>query len=429
MRFILDFAYLIGLVLAIPFIAYRVIRHGRYRGQLAGRLGKIPRRNSDATTIWIHGVSLGEINASRSIVEQLNQQIPDCKILISTSTDTGLAQAKKLYANEHTVFTWPLDFSLVVSRALDRAKPDAVILMEGEAWPNFLAACNKRNIPSVVVNGRISPNKGYPRYKKLGKIATNLFNSLTVIGVQDKIYADLFLSLGVNPEKVVVTGMLKYDTISVADQVPGAAELAKTFKISDDDNLFVAGGTGPEEEKIILDAYKQILKSQSAVRLAIIPRKPERFDEVAKLISNSFACVRRSQTPDGSEIQIDKQAVILGDTMGELRKFYSLSDEIFVGRSLVKMGGSDMIEAAALAKPTCFGPHTFNFPQAEDLLKNGCKIVTDANTLAKQVIDWIENSKQASKDAIRAQEFVKFKQGAAKANVELVKKLLKINSN
>ena len=424
MRFILDFAYLIALILASPIIAYRVIRHGRYRGQLAGRLGKVPRRSSNETTIWIHGVSLGEVNASRSIVDQLKKQIPNCQILVSTSTDTGLAQAKKLYSQEHTVFSWPLDFSLVVGRALDRAMPDAVILMEGEAWPNFLAACNKRNIPSIVVNGRMSPNKGYPRYKKLGKIATNLFNSLTAIGVQDQIYADKFLALGVKPEKVVVTGMLKYDTISVADQVPGADELAKTFDISADDDLLVAGGTGPEEEKIILEAYKQILKSKPTVRLAIIPRKPERFDDVAKLISNDFACIRRSQTPDGTEIQIDKSAVILGDTMGELRKFYSLASEIFVGRSLVPMGGSDMIEAAALAKPTCFGPHTFNFPQAEDLLINGCKLVNDADSLAKQVIDWIDNPEQTNSDAIKAQEFVKSKQGAAEANVKLVKSLL-----
>lgn len=425
MRFILDFFYLLAIILASPVIAYRVIRHGRYRGQLAGRLGKAPlRKPDDNLVIWIHAVSLGEINAARSIIAEIKNQMPAARIIVSTSTDTGLNQAKKLYSAEHDVFSWPLDFSLVVSRALKRAKPDLVVLMEGEAWPNFLASCNSRDIPAVIVNGRMSPNKGYPRYKKLGPIATGLFNRLTRIGVQDQIYADKFLALGVKPEKVVVTGMLKYDTIQVADQIEGAAELAKTFSISEDDNLIVAGGTGPGEEEIILDAFEQIRQFHSKARLAIVPRKPERFDDVAKLIQSRDKCIRRSQTPDNSETQVDKSAIILGDTMGELRKFYSLSSQIFVGRSLVKMGGSDMIEAAALGKPTCYGPHVFNFPQANDLLKNGCVEVKNASDLAGIVCNWIEKPELAKQAGLTAKEFIKSQQGASIRNVEMMKKLL-----
>jgi 3-deoxy-D-manno-octulosonic-acid transferase len=300
-----------------------------------------------------------------------------------------------------------------------------VVLMEGEVWPNFLAACIRRGIPTAVVNGRMSADKGYPRYKKLGPLAGRLFNRLTAIGVQDESYAGMFRSLGVDPARLHVTGMIKYDTAEVADKLPGQEALAAAMGVAQGDRLIVAGGTGPGEEPMLLEMFARLKRRRPQARLAIIPRKPERFDEVAKLISAAgLAVVRRSQTPDGSTPPADRSAVILGDTMGELRKFYSLAACVFVGRSLVPMGGSDMIEAAALGKPTAYGPHTFNFPQAQDLAIHGCSQVSDAAALESQLDAWLSDASLADQAGRAAQQFIRNSQGATKRNVDMLCKLL-----
>ena len=418
---LLDLAYATGLVLTSPVWVYRMIRHGRYRSGIAQRLGAAPRRYGLQPTIWIHAVSLGEVNAARGILLELHRQLPDYRVVVSSSTDTGMTQARKLFAPDHIVFQWPLDFTLSVRAALARIRPSLVVLMEGEVWPNFLAACIRRGIPTAVVNGRISADKGYPRYKKLGPLAARLFNRLTAIGVQDESYAGMFRSLGVEAARLYVTGMIKYDTAEVADNLPGQEALAAAMGIAPGDRLIVAGGTGPGEEPMLLEMFARLKRRHAQARLAIIPRKPERFDEVARLISAAGqAVVRRSRTPDGSPPPADRSAIILGDTMGELRKFYSLAACVFVGRSLVPMGGSDMIEAAALGKPTAYGPHTFNFPQAQDLARHGCSQVADAAALESQLDAWLSDSALADQAGKQAQQFIRDSQGATKRNVEML---------
>jgi len=187
MKIILDIVYFLALLVASPVLLVRMVRHGRYRRGWSERLGKVPARYGLQPVIWIHGVSLGEVGAARGLVAELHSQLPDFKIVISSTTDTGLAAAQRFFAPAHDVFQWPMDFSWAVKRAMNRLRPDLVILIEGEVWPNFLAECNSRGVPAVVVNGRMSPNKGYPRYKLLGKCAGKLFNRLTAIGVQDEV--------------------------------------------------------------------------------------------------------------------------------------------------------------------------------------------------------------------------------------------------
>ena len=425
MGVLLDAIYASALAATSPVWLYRMIRHGRYRQDIGQRFGAVPIRYGLQPVIWVHGVSLGEINVARTLVAELHSQLPDYRVVISTSTETGMAAAKRLYAPDHTVFRWPLDFSLAVRRALKRMSPALVVLMEGDIWPNFLAACNRRNIPVVVVNGRMSPDKGYPGYKRLGRLAGRLFNRLTAIGVQAESYAERFRDLGARPEKLHVTGMMKFDGIEVADRLDGQDELAAALGIAADDRPIVAGGTGPGEEKMLLDIFPGIRARHPKAKLAIVPRKPERFDEVAKLIADAgLAIIRRSQHPDGAEGEAPADAIILGDTMGELRKFYALATCIFVGRSLVPMGGSDMIEAAALGKPTAFGPHTFNFPQADDLADNGCARVADAEVLAKQLDAWLADPDAAAKAGRSAQEYVMSRRGATRRNVEMICRIL-----
>lgn len=422
---LLDAAYALGLAATSPVWLYRMVRHGRYRRDVGQRLGSAPVRYGLQPVIWIHGVSLGEVNAARTLVAELHSQLPDYRVVVSSTTDTGMDAARRLFGADHLVFRWPMDFSFAVHRALNRLRPDLVVLMEGEVWPNFLAACNARRIPVVVVNARLSADKGYPRYRRLGRLAGQLFNRLTAIGVQDETYAQRYRSLGVAPEKMHLTGMMKFDTAEAAERVEGQETLAAAMGLRPDDQLIVAGGTGPGEEELLLNVFGRVKARCGRVRLAIVPRKPERFDEVARLTAAAgHQLARRSQRPDGTAAPADPDAVILGDTMGELRKFYALAAAVFVGRSLVPMGGSDMIEAAALGRPTAFGPHTFNFPQAEALAAHGCARVRDADELAGVLERWLSDPATAGAAGAAARDYIRLQQGATRRNVEMICRVL-----
>lgn len=434
MSIFLDLGYMIALLLSSPLWLYRMLRHGRYRRGLGERLGAVPIRYGLQPVIWVCGVSLGEVKAAQTLVAELHSQLPDYRVVVSSWTDTGLTEAKRLFEPDHTVFARPLDLSCVVRRALNRLRPDLVVLIEGDVWPNFVAACKRRNIPVVVVNGRMSPDKGYPRYKKIAPLASRMFNRLAAIGVQDQSYAERFASLGVRADKLHVTGMMKFDR-PVVDHADGQEELAASMGIAPGEELIVAGGTGEGEEKLVLEAFAQVRVKHPAARLAIVPRKPERFDEVARLIEAAgLEYLRRSENRAGNrgtESNVVREiggcprsSVLLGDTMGELRKFYALARCIFVGRSLVPAGGSDMIEAAALGKPTAFGPHTFNFPQAKDLEKHGCTRVADVAALAATLDRWLSDPAAATREGREAQEFIRQQQGATRRNVEMICEVL-----
>ena len=423
MKYLLDIIYIVGLLVTSLFWISRMLFQGRYRACIKHRFGYTPKSYGLQPVIWIHGVSVGEINAAKPLVDEIARTLPEYRVVISSTTDTGYDAANRAFSPKYTTLHWPLDFSWAVSKAIIRINPAIVVLMEGEAWPNFLAECNRRNIPTMIANGRMSPNKGFPRYKKLGKFSKRLFSRLSAISVQDEIYGENFRALGVPPEKVHLTGMLKFESINISKSVDGQEDLASDMGISSDSPLLVAGGTGNDEEIIILDVWKRLKNNHPALQLAIVPRKPERFDEVARMIrSNGLDVLRRSESTAPPTTSTDY--IILGDTMGELRKFYALSTISFIGRSLVPMGGSDMIEAAAMGKPTCFGTHTYNFPQTKGLLKHGCQEVADADALFQLVDHWLTNPQEASSSGQTAQQYIVRQQGAAKRNVTLMCHLL-----
>ncbi|MBN2212089.1 MAG: 3-deoxy-D-manno-octulosonic acid transferase [Sedimentisphaerales bacterium] len=396
----------------------------RYRTGWKERFGFVRPRHNDRPCIWIHAVSMGEINAISTLVEQLRRVIPEFEIIISTTTDTGMARAKKLYGQTHRVFFYPWDFSFAVRRALKRLHPQLVILMELEVWHNFTAVARQLNIPVMVANGRISTGKGFKRYKPLARLVRGMFGRLFLVLAQDEEYARRFRFLGVPAEKIKVVGSLKYDTAEITDTVAGADELAQQLRIIDQ-RLWVVGSTGPGEEAIALKIFDKIHgKSELAdVRLVIVPRKPERFDEVARMIETAgHRLVRYSQVKSGSYTvsDADANAVILGDTMGDLRKFYSLATVVFVGRSLVNMGGSDMMEVAALAKPVIVGPYTDNFAQTMQVLRDGNGVVEVVNSddLCDKTIRLLLNPEQAQTLALNARRIIEQNRGATKRTIE-----------
>lgn len=427
MKFIADLIYLFAVLIISPMVLYRVIRHRRYRTGWGQRLGKITRKNSGKKCIWLHAVSVGEVNAARTIIEELENKFTNFEIVISTTTDTGFARANVLFGTKHTVIYFPLDFSIIMQRAFEKIQPAICLLMELEIWPNFVRIAKQSNIPVVVVNGRIS-DKSFSRYKKIKPIAKTIFQKLTLILSQTEQYAKRFIEIGCPAEKVVVTGSLKYDTAQITNKVDGSNELASQLKI-ENERLWLAGATGPGEEGIILDIFKDLIKQQkfADLRLVIVPRKPERFDEVAELIrQKGFDFIRYSSVKNTNTPHWEKPSVILGDTMGDLRKFYSLATVIFVGRSLVPMGGSDMAEAAALGKPTIFGPFAFNFKHTVDALvkDNGAIMAKDKQDLFGAIQKCLTDTDFANQIAQNGREVIRKNQGATKKTIDQIAKIL-----
>jgi 3-deoxy-D-manno-octulosonic-acid transferase len=325
-------------------------------------------------------------------------------------------------------------------RAFLGIQPALCILMELEVWPNFVLIADQMHIPVVVVNGRLT-NRSFSRYKKIKPLAKEIFRRLTLILAQTNEYAQRFIEIGCPQKRVVLTGSLKYDTAQITDKVEGADALAeqlfgkiKNRKSKIENPLWVAGATGPGEEQIILDVYKNLKEQFSNLRLAIIPRKPERFNEVAQLIrQNGLDLIRYSEIKEAAlekssiiNHQLSIDTVILGDTMGDLRKFYSLASIIFAGRSLVPLGGSDIIEAAALGKCTIFGPSIHNFQQtADDLLAaQGGIMVKDKQDLLETMQKCLSDPDFTEKIASNGQNVIRNNQGATQKSIEQIAKLL-----
>lgn len=422
---IYDLCYGLLVGLGWPYLLYRRLTRGSSGCSLGEYLGRVPSRPVAGRCVWIHGVSLGEINATRTLVAEFRRRSPDCVVVLSSTTKTGLERARKLYP-KLIVFRFPFDFSFAMRTLLTRIRPSAIVLMELEAWPNLIEVASARQIPVVIANGRVTEQRSIRRFNRpvIRWIARRMFRRLRWVGVQDQTYASRFVELGVPPERVSVTGSLKYDAADLVDHVEGQDQLAQDMGIDTAQPLWVCGSTGPGEEAMILDAYATARESFPDLQLAIIPRKPERFDEVADLIvSRGYACLRRSTGAPVLPPHVDEpRPVALGDTMGELRMFYGLADVVFVGRSLVPLGGSDVMEVAGLAKPLIVGPHTDNFTEAVQLLlsEGGCRQISSPDTLPSAVIDLLRHPARRQKTGQAARAAIAGRRGATSKTVEQI---------
>lgn len=299
--------------------------------------------------------------------------------------------------------------------------------MELEVWPNFMRQCARRQVPVVVANGRVT-EPSFKKYRLLGPVGRAMFGRLAGCVVQDEVYAERFAAMGVPRDRLRVAGTMKFDTAAIGATVDGADELARDVGLDRGERLLVAGSTGPGEEAIVLDAYRALREKHPTLRLAIVPRKPERFDEVAQLIEASgFACVRRSLQ---SQISNQESPVVLIDTIGELRKVYALADVVFVGRSLVDLGakqhGSDMIEPCALAKPTIVGPFTGNFDEPMRAFRavGGIVEVRDAAGLQSEIDRLLTDHAVAASLGAKAQQVVAAGRGALERHLDVLLPLL-----
>jgi 3-deoxy-D-manno-octulosonic-acid transferase len=359
-------------------------------------------------------------------VRALSDARPGLFFVISTTTDTGSARAKELYGADPkvTLIRYPLDFSGAITRVLDGVRPALVVLMELEVWPNFLRHCERRGIPVVLVNGRLTESS-YRNYRRGKPLVAPMFRRLAAVCAQDETYARWFKDLGTPPGRVRVTGTMKFDTAPSAAGVAGAEDVARAVGLRPgSERIWVCGSTGPGEEALVLGAYATLRSRFADLRLVLVPRHPERFDEVADLVSRAnHGLTRRSapgtRHPSGS-------AVILGDTTGELTRFYALADVVFVGRTLVDLGprqrGSNMIEPAALGKPVVVGPFTQNFADAMRHFRaaDADRVVEDGPSLGRAIAGILAAPAESAAMGRRAEEVVRRQQGATARNVEVI---------
>jgi len=335
-----------------------------FRRMVRGRLGfDLPRPPApgERRRVLIHGVSVGEVKAARDLVARLEDRRPDLEVLISTVTDTGFEVARELFSG-HRVVRFPVEPGFIVRRFLRRVRPEAVILIELEIWPNFLRACNVHGVPVAVVNGRIT-ERSYRSYRHFRNLLPQ-FNRISLYCVQVEEYGRRFERLSGNRERILVTGNVKWDSLAEG-RVEAGEELRRLLGGAPGQVVVTAGSTHDDEELRIARAWRE---SFAATRLILVPRHPNRAAEVAAALEREgFAPQRLSELRAGAEADPGRPAIV--DTIGELERVYGLSDLVFVGGSLVPHGGQNMLEPASQGLPVVYGPHVANFALEARLLE------------------------------------------------------------
>lgn len=436
---LLNVCYLCLVIAVSPVLIYRSIRYGKYRDGWSQKLfGHLPSLDAPRTSrYWLHAVSVGEVLLLEPILDELLKRDPSAEIVISSTTSTGFAVACERFTNRdnggtNVVCYFPLDFTWAVSRSLKRIRPTHVVLVELELWPNFIMATKRIGVSLQLINARLS-QKSFFGYSRLRWLMRHLLDRFDGLAVQNEEYAARLIDLGADPCRVNVTGSVKFDRVECNRENGKTQALRLAFGISPHERVFIAGSTQDPEERIAIEAWQEARQSDPSLRLILVPRHKERFDDVARLVrSFDLELIRRSEhspfnpaSPCVSEIPIRKQRpepVILLDTLGELSACWGLADFAFVGGSLTNRGGQNMIEPAAFGAAVCFGPNTRNFRDTvEQLLsREAARVVQSQHELAELLIEWLNDPDAATQQGRRAQQFVESQHGASQHTVSAI---------
>ena len=400
--------YSLFFYLLIPFILcrllWRAIAAPAYAKRWAERFGFFPVLTANKKVVWLHTVSVGEFLAALPLIRRLQADVR-LQLVITTTTPTGSERVRATLGDSVFHVYAPYDLPDVLMRFLNRVKPALYLVMETELWPNTLAACARSNIPTLLINGRLSERsaRGYARF---GALTRSMLQNLTCAAIQNPVDAARFVTLGLPEHKVKVTGNIKFD-LGLRDELRAqAASFKKQLSNNGQRLVLIAASTHQGEDEIILDAFAQVRASSSAVArravLILVPRHPERFERVGQLCeSRGFHTELRSEANWNSEADI-----LLGNTMGELMLMFGASDIAFVGGSLVPNGGHNFIEPAAWGLPLLSGEHLFNFAEVARLLTDAGALtrVDSAQSLAEEFIRLLDNEalrKEVGANALR----------------------------
>ncbi len=352
------FLYTLLLYAFTPLVLLRLcwlsLRNRDYLRHWPQRFGFVAEMQQ-AQTVWIHAVSVGEVQAAVPLIHELKDKCPDIVLVLTTTTPTGADHAERLLKGQVTHLFAPYDLPLSLALFLKRIKPGLAIFMETELWPNTFHQCRLRGIPVAVINARLSASsaKGYARFSSL---CYEMLQNVDLIAAQHQADADRFASLGANPDRLHVTGSIKFDSrlpLGVREQGQALRHMLGVNR-----TIWIAASTHEGEEEQVLQAHTALLEKRPDALLVLVPRHPERFSQVADLcVRQGLQITRRTEAVDCSR----QSQVFLLDTMGELMLFYAAVDVAFIGGSLIPRGGHNMLEAACLGVPVIVGPHTFNF--------------------------------------------------------------------
>jgi 3-deoxy-D-manno-octulosonic-acid transferase len=427
--------YTIVFIILLPMF---LVRSEKYVSGFKQRLGFLPDlAESDKETVWIHCVSVGETNAAKPLVEELLINFPNSRLVISNTTKTGHELAKKLFAEQaELIFYFPFDWKNTVRRALRHIKPKVVLLMETEIWFNFVREANKSGAKIALVNGRIS-EKSFKRYSFIKNFMAWVLHYLDLALVQHQIDARRLSDLGMRRTKIKIIGSLKFDqTIDERESIV-TEQLRERFAITSDAPIIVAASTHSPEEKWLLSAFKQIYKTSEGKlpRLIIAPRHPERFEEVKNLVRETgFDWATRSETPSAR----DKVAeIILMDSIGELRAVFPLAEIVFVGGSLIKHGGQNILEPAIAGKPIVTGFYTMNFEAiVKEFVERDAVIQLPkldekhaVEKLADVFSELLSDKKRREKLAENAATVMRVSRGATARTIDQLKEIFKPQLN
>lgn len=434
---IFNLVYFLLLVVFSPWLLWRAIRQGKYRTGYREKLfGLVPQRPLDdqAPCLWFHAVSVGEVNLLAPLLRQIAAEQPEWRCVLSSTTPTGLALARKKYP-ELTSFYAPLDFSWAVRRAVARVRPDILVLVELELWPNLIRAVRSAGAKVALINGRLS-QRSYRGYRWLGPLVGSLLRQVDLTAVQNAEYAERFLALGAPPGSVVITGSMKFDGAQTDRSNPATQRLARLAGFQPEDIVFLAGSTQSPEEALALETFRQLARDWPQLRLVLVPRHPERFDEVGRLLDQSgLAWVRRTDMDKFTSSQSmasqgpakrQEARILLVDTVGELGAWWGTAQIAFVGGSMGQRGGQNMIEPAAYGAAVCFGPNTHNFRDIVSMLlmRQAAVVVRDGQELTAFVRRCLEEPVWADELGRRAQALVLEQQGATQRTLCRLAKLL-----
>lgn len=414
------FVYTLALLALLPFtllyLLWRARRQPAYRKHWDERFGFGKPLATGRPLIWIHAISVGETRAAQPLISALRRRYPDHAILLTHMTPTGRETGCELFGDGVEQRYLPYDFPFAVAAFLNRAQPRVGILMETEIWPNLIRAARSRDIPMLLVNARLSP-KSARRYARVGGLTRDALQGLSAVGAQSDADAQALVTLGAR--HVEVTGNMKFDVEPPQSAISAGNALRQSFGARP---AWVAASTREGEEELLLHALS-LLEAKSAL-LILVPRHPQRFDEVAVMIERAGLVYQRrsAKQPIAASTRI-----LLGDSMGELNMYYAACDIAFVGGSLKPFGGQNLIEPCALGKPVLFGPYTYNFATAaEAALASGAALrVRDAGTLMSELDRLFRDANERVRMGAAALQFASLHRGATNKTLALVEPLLR----
>jgi len=418
-----------GWLVLLPRFAFDALRHGKYVTGIRERFGALPAfETENRPVIWLHCVSVGEAQAARPLARRILDEYPSHTLVVSTITLTGQRIAREAFKEDAAlVFYFPFDWAWSVRRALDHIKPSMVLIMETELWPRFLHECRARNVPIALVNGRLS-ERSLRGYKRVNRFINRLINDLTLALMQTAEDAARIEALGLSPHRIQVTGNVKFDAQHDSSEETLTAEFRARFGFSNMRPLLVAASTHAPEERIIIEAFKEITRAaaHNKPRLLIAPRHPERFADVAALLDASdLVWTRRTRAPSAHDETCD---ALLLDSIGELRAIYKLAEIVFVGGSIAPTGGHNVLEPAASGACIVTGAHTQNFAAIVKVFREHDALIQlpfvegkeASHMLARVFTELLSDDKKREALARNARATFERNQGATKRTVELL---------